>query len=145
MKIAYFSPLSPIKSGISMYSENNLIPYLKKYADVDVFVEENIVPTNSFIKKNVPVFSYKEFNEKNYDVILYHIGNSPHHEYIYKISLQYPGVVVLHDAFIGSSSSQKSSIFLVISFGFFINSSYRIVIKSALVCFEKSWMNSDNS
>jgi len=101
MKIAYFSPLSPIKSGISTYSENNLIPYLKKYADVDVFVEENIVPTNNYIKKNVPVFSYKEFNEKNYDVILYHIGNSPPHEYIYKISLQYPGVVVLHDAFIG--------------------------------------------
>jgi len=101
MKIAYFSPLSPIKSGISTYSENNLIPYLKKYADVDVFVEENIVPTNSFIKKNVPVFSYKEFNGKDYDVFLYHIGNSPYHEYIYKISLQYPGVVVLHDAFIG--------------------------------------------
>jgi len=34
MKLAYFSPLSPIKSGISEYSERELLPYLQKLCDL---------------------------------------------------------------------------------------------------------------
>jgi len=100
MNVAYFSPLSPIKSGISKYSEVHLLPFLQKYAEIDTIIDEGYNPNNEFIKKNLKVKSYKKFNKTQYDIILYHVGNNPHHEYIYNSLLQYPGVVVLHDPFI---------------------------------------------
>ena len=101
MKIAYFSPLSPIKSGISKYSEINLLPYLKEYCEIDVFIDKGYKPENDYIKKKFTINSFEKFHSESYDLILYHMGNNPHHEYIYKTLLQKPGVVVLHDPFIG--------------------------------------------
>ena len=37
MKLAVFSPLNPLRSGISDYTEQ-LLPYLARFADVDLFV-----------------------------------------------------------------------------------------------------------
>ncbi len=101
MKIAYFSPLSPIKSGISKYSEVNLLPYLQKFCEIDVIIDNNYTPNNEFVKNNLNVIPYKKFEPSQYDVIFYHMGNSEHHTYIYNALLQYPGVVLLHDPFIG--------------------------------------------
>jgi len=100
MKIAYFSPLSPIKSGISTYSEINLLPYLKKHCDIDIFIDKNYTPTNDYIKKNFKVNSYEKFDRKQYDAVLYHLGNNLYHEYIYNLLLKEPGIVVVHDPFI---------------------------------------------
>ena len=55
MKIAYFSPLSPVKSGISEYSEIHLLPFLKKYCEVVVFIDKNYEPTNEYVKKNLKI------------------------------------------------------------------------------------------
>ena len=101
MKIAYFSPLSPIKSGISKYSEVNLLPYLEKLCEIDVIIDNNYSPSNEFIKSNLRIIPYDKFEYSLYDVIFYQVGNSPHHMYIYNALLQYPGVVLLHDPFIG--------------------------------------------
>jgi glycosyltransferase involved in cell wall biosynthesis len=100
MRIAYFSPLNPIESGISDYSEE-LLPYLAQYAEIDLFIDDNYRPSNPKIVKNFRVYNYRDFDQlrakRAYDVNLYHIGNSPYHEYIYRTLLRYPGVVVLHD------------------------------------------------
>jgi len=101
MKIAYFSPLSPIKSGITTYSENNLLPYLKKFSTVDIFIDKTYTPTNESIKNNFSVRSFEKFDDKQYDGIIYHLGNNPSHEYIYNVMLKNPGIVVVHDAYIG--------------------------------------------
>jgi len=100
MKIAYFSPISPIKSGISAYSEKNLLPYLSKHCTIDLIIDEKFSPSNEDVKKKFKVISYKKFMKNLYDVLLYHMGNNPYHEYIYNVLLQNPGVVVLHDPFI---------------------------------------------
>jgi len=99
MKIAYFTPLSPIKSGISEYSEKELLPYLKKYCKIELIIDKGYKPSNKFIKDNFKIFTYNKFQD-NYDLLLYHIGNNPFHIYSYEFALQKPGVVVLHDAFI---------------------------------------------
>jgi len=101
MKIAYFSPLSPVKSGITTYSENNLLPYLKKFSTVDIFIDKTYTPSNESIKNNFSVSSFEKFDVKQYDGILYHLGNNPFHEYIYNVMLKNPGIVVVHDAYIG--------------------------------------------
>ncbi|MDA8188482.1 MAG: glycosyltransferase family 4 protein [Dehalococcoidales bacterium] len=102
MKIAYFSPLNPKKTGIADYSEE-LLPYLAKHAEIDLFVD-GYTPTNPYIVHNHAVYDYLLFEkmwwERKYDIALYHMGNDPCHEYIYRTLQQYPGITVLHDFFI---------------------------------------------
>jgi glycosyltransferase involved in cell wall biosynthesis len=100
LKIAYFSPIHPQISGISQYSKELLLE-LKTYADIDIFLEKDVEPIEPEIINNFRYFCYVEFKKlaktENYDAILYQIGNNSIHEYIYKISLRYPGITVLHD------------------------------------------------
>lgn len=100
MKVAYFSPLNPVKSGISDYSEDLLLQ-LKKYCEIDIYVSE-FSPSNKHIRENFNIYDIKDFksnhSRKPYDCSLYHIGNNHlAHEWIYKQALRQPGIVVLHD------------------------------------------------
>jgi glycosyltransferase involved in cell wall biosynthesis len=97
MHIAYFSPLNPIESGISDYSEE-LLPYLAKYAQIDLLVD-GFRPSNPDIATQFAVHDLREFPRRktNYDVALYQMGNHPVHAGIYRTLLRFPGVTVLHD------------------------------------------------
>jgi glycosyltransferase involved in cell wall biosynthesis len=100
MHLAYFSPLNPISSGISDYSED-LLPYLAAYADVDLYIDTGYQPVNPDIADHFPVYPYKRYARRarrpGYDDTIYHIGNSPAHDYIIRTLEKHPGVVVLHD------------------------------------------------
>jgi len=100
VKIAYFSPVPPQISGISQYSKELLLE-LKNHADVDLFLDKGIIPEDPEIREKFRYFYYQDFptliKSEGYDGILYHIGNNTLHEYIYRTSLQYPGIMVLHD------------------------------------------------
>jgi 2-polyprenyl-3-methyl-5-hydroxy-6-metoxy-1,4-benzoquinol methylase/glycosyltransferase involved in cell wall biosynthesis len=101
VRIAYFSPLGPQRSGIADYSEA-LLPHLAENADVDLFVD-GFVPTNKEITSRFQVRDYKASpavleNLSMYDATIYHIGNDHrYHSGIYKVSREHPGIVVLHD------------------------------------------------
>jgi len=100
VKIAFFSPLSPVRSGISDYSQE-LLPLLRPLADrVDIFVD-GYRPDCEAISSQFDCHMAERFPELDrtaaYDVVLYQQGNNPHHEYIYHRALETPGVVVLHD------------------------------------------------
>jgi glycosyltransferase involved in cell wall biosynthesis len=78
MKVAYFSPLPPERTGISEYSEL-LLPALRKRIDVEVVARGGTAPRGA-------------------DVCLYHVGNNPDaHGWIVEALRKRPGVVVLHD------------------------------------------------
>lgn len=101
MKIAFFSPLNPQESGISDYSEE-LLPYLAKGADIDIFIEKDVIPTNPDIVKQFSIFPYPEFEKHHqqtpYDVCLYQMGNNTAcHRYMDAFIQKYPGIVTLHD------------------------------------------------
>jgi glycosyltransferase involved in cell wall biosynthesis len=102
MKIAYFTPVSPQKTGISDYSEQEIIPYLSKFCDIDIFIDKNIKPTNKFLTKNFNIYPYSDFPlmKKNYDIPVYQMGNNPTHQFIYDTLEKYPGITVLHDIFL---------------------------------------------
>ncbi len=97
LRIAYFSPLPPVRSGIADYS-SELLPYLAEYADITLFsstphnIESNL--TTQFLVK--PLDSYPR-EHWQYDMALYQMGNSAYHAEIYKMLLSYSGIVVLHD------------------------------------------------
>ncbi len=101
-KIAYLSPLPPCRSGIADYS-SELLPFLSKHFDIDIFVD-NYEVSDNFIKLNFNIYNFKYFEEislnKKYNFIIYQFGNSEFHEYMYDIFLKYPGIVVLHDFYL---------------------------------------------
>ncbi len=100
MKVAFFSPLSPKKTGVASYVENNILPFLKNYCTIDLIIDDGYKPSNNFIKNNFEIKSISNFDRKDYDILLYNLGNNLFHEYIYKTSLKYPGLVIVHDPFI---------------------------------------------
>jgi len=101
-KMAYISPLPPEKSGISYYSAE-LLPELVNYYDIEVIVNQKDVSEN-WIKSNLPIRTVEWFQENafRYDRVLYHFGNSPFHSHMFGLLREFPGVVVLHDFFLGN-------------------------------------------
>jgi len=100
-KLAYISPLPPERSGIADYSAE-LLPELTQYYDIDVIVEQETV-TDPSIRENCSVRSADWLigNSGLYDRVLYHFGNSQFHQHMFDLLARVPGVVVLHDFFLG--------------------------------------------
>ena len=79
MRVAYFSPMPPERSGIADYSEL-LLPSLRRRVEVAVVRRGRRRPP------------------RGSDVCLYHVGNNPEaHGWIVEALRRRPGVVVLHD------------------------------------------------
>ena len=79
MRIAYFSPLSPIKSGVSHYSEE-LLPLLQEEFDIDLIIDD-YQPTNKEITSRFETINYLRYDwllkERGYDMNIYQLGNNP--------------------------------------------------------------------
>ena len=72
MKVAYFAPMPPARTGVADYAAS-LLTALRRHGTVEIGVRDA-------------------------DVALYHLGNNQLHREIYHRALAQPGVVVLHDA-----------------------------------------------
>lgn len=99
MRIAFFSPLNPILSGISDYSEE-LLPALAQELGAEseiTLVVDGYTPTNEKITAQFRVLQSNAYNPRDFDLALYQLGNSPAHAYIYQRALTEPGIVVLHE------------------------------------------------
>lgn len=99
-KIAYFSPLPDQQSGIADYSAD-LLPHLSRYFEIDLFIDDYKVEDDTLIH-NYQIRNYREYPalHKNYDLTLYHMGNSHFHAHMYDLVLRYSGVIVLHDFYL---------------------------------------------
>lgn len=99
-RLAYISPLPPLKSGISDYSAE-LIPELFKYYEIDVILNQTEI-SNQWINEHCAIRSWEWFqtNSNQFDRVLYHFGNSEFHQHMFELVKQIPGVIVLHDFFL---------------------------------------------
>jgi glycosyltransferase involved in cell wall biosynthesis/SAM-dependent methyltransferase len=79
MRVAFFSPLPPAKSGIADYSAA-VLEHLSRFADVEAFAGAGA------------------FDASRFDIAVYQLGNNPFHTFAYEAALAHPGVVVLHEA-----------------------------------------------
>jgi glycosyltransferase involved in cell wall biosynthesis/SAM-dependent methyltransferase len=79
MRLAFFSPMPPSKSGIADYSEA-LAAEMAKRVELTVF--------------DCPD---KPFDPAAFDAALYHVGNNPCHGFVYEAALRHSGVVVMHE------------------------------------------------
>jgi glycosyltransferase involved in cell wall biosynthesis/2-polyprenyl-3-methyl-5-hydroxy-6-metoxy-1,4-benzoquinol methylase len=102
MKLAYFSPLGPQRSGIADYSEE-LLPHLADAgAEITLFVE-GFRPANSELAERFPVRDYRRDPSVlgalgDFDAVVYHMGNDHrYHAGVLDACAANPGVVVFHD------------------------------------------------
>ncbi len=103
MRLAYFSPLNPVKSGISDFSET-LLPYLNKSMELTVFTTEARKEKieNEWIRKNLTIRHIQDYNRESlrntYDAAVFHMGNNYSvHKEISDLFLKYGGILELHD------------------------------------------------
>jgi glycosyltransferase involved in cell wall biosynthesis/SAM-dependent methyltransferase len=100
MRLAYFTPLPPSKSGIADYN-SELLPYLAKGAEISVFVEEADELRENRDRADFSIHDSNDFDEiharRPFDLCVYHLGNNPYHEYVYDRAIETPGLLVLHE------------------------------------------------
>jgi ADP-heptose:LPS heptosyltransferase/glycosyltransferase involved in cell wall biosynthesis len=99
MKLAYFSPMPPARTGIATYSDH-LVKALVEHCEISVFVSGDCkweAPDGCrVINYAADPISLKGLGE--YDQILYNLGNNPwFHLDMYRAFLHWPGFVLLHD------------------------------------------------
>lgn len=97
LRLAYFSPMPPDRSGIADYSAE-LLPHLAKLADVTIFTDDPGTAQSSGLTVR-PTSDYPH-RRREFDLPLYQMGNSAFHESMYDLLVRYPGVVMLHDYFL---------------------------------------------
>jgi glycosyltransferase involved in cell wall biosynthesis len=107
-KLAYVSPLPPIRSGISDYSVD-LISGLEDYFDIDVITDQTPPVSESVANKvNIRNPEWLVANSDSYYCVLYHFGNSPYHLYMASLLNKVPGLVVLHDFYLSGVTAAMS-------------------------------------
>jgi glycosyltransferase involved in cell wall biosynthesis len=84
-RVAWFTPLAPVRSGIASYSAE-ILPSIRRLHDVDVYDER---AAHGFVPAELI---------HPYDLIVYQMGNASCHDFMWPYLLQHPGLLVLHDA-----------------------------------------------
>ena len=100
MKLHWFSPLPPARTGIAEYSAM-LAPWLAQQAEV-IFWTDQKSASDPRLEAHGQVRRYSleamPWQELNQGVSIFHIGNNPQfHRSIWQVSQAHAGVVVLHD------------------------------------------------
>ncbi len=100
-RLAYVSPLPPERTGVADYSAE-LLPALSAYYDVDAVVApdpRSVQPIEGC--RAIRDVAWFERHAHIYDRIVYHVGNSTFHHHMFPLLEKFPGVVVLHDFYLG--------------------------------------------
>ncbi len=84
-RLAWFSPLPPDRSGIAAYSAE-LLGRLDGTYQIDRYPASL---AHAFVWRA---------RQTAYDLVVYQMGNSPAHDYLWGYLPRYPGLVLLHDA-----------------------------------------------
>jgi len=101
MRIAYWSPLPPVRSGIADYSAE-LLPALARLMEVELIVPDGWRPAGAAALGGLAAHPERAFPGLlaggRFDAVLYQLGNNPdYHAAIYRALLAHPGVVALHE------------------------------------------------
>ncbi len=108
MHLAWFTPWPPQASGVAGRSVDVTRELAARGYAIDVFVDRQLVPSAApapdgpAAPGEIRVQSAHDFvwrrQRGHHDVIVYQVGNSTAHTFIWPYLLRYPGVAVLHDA-----------------------------------------------
>ncbi len=102
-RIALLSPLLPSNSGIAEYSAN-LIQALREHCAIDLFHDHDYRPLAEHSGADYECFDHRLLprlvRARRYRQIIYQMGNSLDHRFVYEAMLAHGGILVLHDAYL---------------------------------------------
>lgn len=103
LRVAWFSPMPPARSGIAAYSDE-LLPLLRQRGvEIDVYAEPPPgTPPGGTTARDF-VWTARR---RPYDLTVYQLGNAACHDYMWGYLFRYPGLVVLHDAQVHQARAQ---------------------------------------
>lgn len=100
-RLVFISPLPPARSGIADYSLA-LLEDLDRIYDLVVVCENEAVMLNPSLQKFKMITAQEYYKIGNiFDRHLYHFGNSFYHLWMKPLVERFPGILVLHDVFLG--------------------------------------------
>jgi glycosyltransferase involved in cell wall biosynthesis len=94
VRLAWFSPMPPVRSGIATCSAE-LVGALGREHEIDVFVDEPGARGSAIASAHEFIWRH---GQRPYDLTVYQLGNSSHHDYLWPYLFRFPGLAVLHDA-----------------------------------------------
>jgi glycosyltransferase involved in cell wall biosynthesis len=97
-RLAFVSPLPPVRSGIADYA-SDLLPYVARDFAVEVFVDERHPVLRDGDYQSLPVHPAGELRRRRgeFSHVVYQMGNNLHHRFVLELAREVPGIVVLHD------------------------------------------------
>ena len=95
MRVAWFSPVPPVKSGVAGRTAELAAVLRARGHAIDLYADEPVVRQHGEAR-SAHDFVWRHAR-RPYDLTLYQFGNSSHHDYAWAYALRYPGLVVLHD------------------------------------------------
>jgi glycosyltransferase involved in cell wall biosynthesis len=101
MRIAYWSPLPPLRSGIADYSGELLPALARQQLEIELIVPDGWRPLGPALAGFAahPEGAFRGLAAGGrFDAVLYQLGNNrDYHASAYRALLEHPGVVVLHE------------------------------------------------
>lgn len=88
--------MPPVRSGVAAYSAE-VVAALRAEHLIDVYVDG---PRTAAREREAPRSAHdfiSEHHKRPYDLTVYQLGNSSHHDYTWPYVFRYPGLTVLHD------------------------------------------------
>src|SRR5271166_4948665 len=99
--LAFVAPLPPERTGIAGYCAK-LLPNLAPHYEITCIIDQPEV-TDPWITAEFPIRDVKWFeaNGAKFERIVYQFGDSSFHKHMFALLERHPGVVVLHDFYLG--------------------------------------------
>jgi len=99
VRVALWSPLPPLRSGVADYSAD-LVDGLGDAAEIEVFVDDGPIPSADILGRQ-RVQHATAFDRRSaqapFDAVVYQVGASAYHRYLHEQLCRTGGVVDLHD------------------------------------------------
>jgi len=97
-RLAFVSPLPPVRSGIADYARD-LLPHVARDFDVELFVDDRHPLAAEGRYRDVPVHPAAELRRRHAEFrhVVYQLGNNLHHRFVLELARDLPGTIVLHD------------------------------------------------
>jgi len=100
-RLGFVSPLPPDQTAVADYSAK-LLPNLAQHYEIVCIVDQPEV-TDPWISAEFVIrdLQWFEANAHRFERLVYQFGSSPSHKHMFSLVGRHPGVVVLHDFYLG--------------------------------------------
>jgi glycosyltransferase involved in cell wall biosynthesis len=97
-RLAFVSPLPPVRSGIADYARD-LLPHVARDFDVELFVDDRHPLATDGRYEGMPVRPAGDLRRRyaEFRHVVYQLGNNLHHRFVLELARDLPGTIVLHD------------------------------------------------